>query len=60
MDIFATEDFAILPAIMRNFMTNPHAETIFGSHEPALIYRHRMFDNLYKEGLEKMSQLSKL
>ena len=48
------EDFAILPMIMKNFIHNPHAETIFGRNEPALTYRHKMFEDMYKEGLEQV------
>ena len=30
LDIFATEDFKILPMMQANFEANPHAQTIFG------------------------------
>ena len=49
MDVVATEDFEILPLMQRNFAKSPDAQTIFGRHEPALTYRHRMFRALVGE-----------
>ena len=36
--------------MQRSFSESKHAETIFGKHEPALIYRHGMFNTLVKGG----------
>ena len=43
MDVVCTEDFPILHQMQRSFAESKDAETIFGKHEPALIYRHKMF-----------------
>ena len=48
LDIVATEDFEILAKMHRSFQESPHAETVFGRNEPALIYRHKMFLNMLK------------
>lgn len=44
LDVVATEDFAILHNMQQSFTHNKHAETIFGRHEPALTYRHRVWN----------------
>lgn len=33
LDLFATEDFAVLPKIQNNFQQNPHAEAVYGRSE---------------------------
>ena len=50
IDVVCTEDFPILYNMQRSFSESKHAETIFGKHEPALIYRHGMFNTLVKGG----------
>ena len=59
LDIFATEDFKILPQMQANFQANKHAETIFGRHEPCLTYRHKLFAKLAELGRIEMRKTAK-
>ena len=46
LDVNATEDMPCTIRMQANFESNPHAECVFGRHEPCLPHEHRYLDSL--------------